>query len=210
MGVDERIWGYEFERHKGIRAGQLLLSEPFMFDENFRRTVVLICEHSEETGTVGLIVNKPVKLRLNEIIDEFPPFKGKMFLGGPVGTDTIQFIHTVGDMMEGSIKIAEGLYWGGNFEQLKILVEDGNKARKKEGENVLRITADDIHFYLGYSGWSQGQLEEELRNNSWIIADATQQYIFQIPPDNLWKEVMKNMGGVYDTMSGYPENPMLN
>lgn len=210
MGVDERIWGYEFERHKGIRAGQLLLSEPFMFDENFRRTVVLICEHSEETGTVGLIVNKPVKLRLNEIIDEFPPFKGKMFLGGPVGTDTIQFIHTVGDMMEGSIKIAEGLYWGGNFEQLKILVEDGNKARKKEGENVLRITADDIHFYLGYSGWSQGQLEEELRSNSWIIADATQQYIFQIAPDNLWKEVMKNMGGVYDTMSGYPENPMLN
>lgn len=210
MGVDERIWGYEFERHKGIRAGQLLLSEPFMFDENFRRTVVLICEHSEETGTVGLIVNKPVKLRLNEIIDEFPPFKGKMFLGGPVGTDTIQFIHTVGDMMEGSIKIAEGLYWGGNFEQLKVLVEDGNKARKKEGENVLRITADDIHFYLGYSGWSQGQLEEELRSNSWIIADATQQYIFQIAPDNLWKEVMKNMGGVYDTMSGYPENPMLN
>lgn len=198
MADNERIWGYEYEKDKGLQAGQLLLSEPFMFDENFKRTVVLVCEHSEENGTVGLIVNKPIKLRLNEVIEDFPAFNGRLFLGGPVGTDTIQFLHNRGEIIEESIKLAENLYWGGNFDQLKSMIEKGD------------IAPNEVHFFLGYSGWSLGQLDEELKNNSWIITGATQKYIFETPADNLWKEVMKEMGGIYETMSSYPENPILN
>src|SRR5436309_3251192 len=109
MADKEKIWSYEFEKDKELKAGQMLLSEPFMFDENFRRTVVLICDHTIESGTVGLILNKPVNLKLNELIEDFPPFSGKVFLGGPVGTDGLQFLHSLGDELEGSVKLNEHL-----------------------------------------------------------------------------------------------------
>jgi putative transcriptional regulator len=198
MVENERIWSYEFERKKVIKPGQLLLSEPFMLDENFRRTVVLVCEHNNLNGTVGLIINKPINLRLNDVVEDFPPFKAKIYLGGPVGTDTLQFLHGLGDEIEGSVKISDHLYWGGNFEQLKMLFKAG------------KISQNDVRFYLGYSGWSFGQLDQELQDNSWIITSATYQLIFQVPVESLWKEAMKNMGGIYDTMSKYPENPILN
>ncbi len=198
MADKEKIWSYEFEKDKGIGAGNLLLSEPFMFDENFRRTVVLVCEHSEENGTVGLILNKPINLRLNDVVEDFPPFKGKVFLGGPVGTDTLQFLHTLGDRIENSLKLTDNLYWGGNFEQLKVMMSNGE------------VNSDEIRFFLGYSGWSPSQLHEELKDNGWIITTATSQHIFETPFDALWKNTMKDMGGIYNTMASYPENPALN
>ena len=198
MEDDDKIWSYEFEKSKGVKAGQLLLSEPFMLDENFRRTVVLVCEHTEENGTVGLIVNKPVNLKMNEVVEDFPPFAGQLFLGGPVGTDTLQFIHRLGDQISESLKIGENLYWGGNFEEVKAKILKGS------------ISPKDIKFYLGYSGWASGQLSQELADNSWIITRATEKHLFNTPVSSLWKEVMKDKGGVYNTMAGYPENPTLN
>jgi putative transcriptional regulator len=198
MVENDKIWSYEFEKSKDLKAGQLLLSEPFMPDENFKRTVVLVCEHTRENGTVGLIVNKPINLKLNEVVEDFPPFKAKVFLGGPVGTDTLQFLHSLGDQIEGSIQLTDKLYWGGNFEQIKVMLA-GDK-----------IKPDEIRFYLGYSGWVTGQLDNELRENAWIIAKATHRNIFKTPYETLWREVMKSLGGVYSTMAGYPENPNFN
>lgn len=194
----EKTWSYEFEKDKAITAGSLLLSEPFMFDENFKRTVVLICEHTEDNGTVGLILNKPIDIRLNDLVEEFPSFSEKIFLGGPVGTDTLQFLHRVGDKIENSIPLSENLFWGGDIEQVKELMT------RKE------IQPNDIRFFIGYSGWGHEQLIDELKENSWIIAQASSKYVFDFEKDTLWKEVMGNMGGIYNTMSKYPENPALN
>lgn len=198
MNQNDKIWSYEFEKNKSIKAGQLLLSEPFMHDENFRRTVVLICEHTEENGTVGLILNKPVDLRLQDIVENGPTYIGKLFLGGPVGTDSLQYLHSLGNEIEESIEIAEGLYWGGNFEQIKTLLHKGT------------LNNTNIRFYIGYSGWSTGQLNDELKDNSWIISPAKASHIFEKSYTILWKQVMKEMGGIYSTMAGYPENPTLN
>jgi len=198
MDSNEQIWNYEFERDKPIGPGQLLLSEPFMFDENFKRTVVLVCSHDDENGTVGLIINKPINIRLNDVIDDFPEFKGKIYLGGPVGTDSIQFLHTLGSVMEGSIKLTDNLYWGGNFEQLKTMITEGH------------VKVEDVRFFLGYSGWSPGQLTQEMQDNSWIVAQANTNYIFKGDINTLWRDVMNDMGGLYRTMASYPENPMLN
>ncbi len=198
MSKEDKVWSYDFEKHKTVKAGTLLLSEPFMFDENFRRTVVLVCSHTEEDGTVGIILNKPVNLRLNDVVEGFPPFKGKLFLGGPVGTDTLQFIHSLGEEIEGSVKLSEHLYWGGDFGELIRQVKNG------------QVKPDDLRFYLGYSGWETGQLQQELEDNSWIIATGNYRHIFQSDHTQLWKNVMKEMGGVYETMAGYPENPILN
>lgn len=195
---DEKIWSYEFEREKEIVPGQLLLSEPFMFDENFKRTVVLVCEHTEENGTVGLILNKPINLRLNDVVAGFPPFKGKVFLGGPVGTDTLQFVHSLGNKIENSLQLTDKIYWGGNFEQLKEMMSNGE------------VHPDEVRFFLGYSGWSPNQLREEMETNSWIVSQAKWQYLFKNDYNTLWKDVMQQMGGVYTTMAKYPESPILN
>lgn len=198
MSENERIWSYEFEKGKDIDAGKMLLSEPFMFDENFKRTVVLVCSNDDVNGTVGLILNKSINIRLQDVIDDFPPFKGKVFLGGPVGTDTIQFVHSLGDELEGSRKLNDHLYWGGNFKQLIGLIKEG------------KVKSDDVSFYLGYSGWEPGQLQQEMEDNSWIVAKANFKHIFRSDVQTLWREVMSDMGGVYATMSKYPESPILN
>lgn len=193
------IWNYDFEKSKSLQAGTILLSEPFMWDENFRRTVILLSSHHSVEGTSGVILNKPVKLELEDLLENFPKdFGGKLYLGGPVGTDLIQILHTVGDKLTGSQKICEGVYWGGDFNQLKKLIRQGE------------ITSRHIRFYIGYSGWDAKQLQDELRDNSWIIASARHEYIFNTEPDTLWRKIMNDMGGIYHTMASYPENPNLN
>jgi putative transcriptional regulator len=193
------IWNYAFERDKPIQSGSILLSEPFMWDENFRRTVILLCRHHSVEGTSGLILNKPVKLELEDLLESFPKgFGGKLYLGGPVGTDMIQILHTMGDKLTGSHKMCDGVYWGGDFNQLKKLIRQGE------------ITNKHIRFYIGYSGWDAKQLQDELKDNSWIISQSRHAYIFDGEPDYLWKKIMNDMGGLYQTMASYPENPNLN
>src|SRR5210317_573671 len=101
--------------------GQVLISEPFLLDFYFKRSVVLLAEHNEE-GSFGLILNKPVDILLSEIVDGFPEFDAPVYLGGPVKSDSLYFIHTLGDKIENSLKILDGLYWGGDIEHIKELI----------------------------------------------------------------------------------------
>ena len=193
------VWNYDFEKGKPLQTGSILLSEPFMWDENFKRTVILVCRHHSVEGTSGLILNKPVQLELEDLLESFPKgFAGKLYLGGPVGTDLIQILHTVGDKLTGSQKLCDGVYWGGDFNQLKKLIRQGE------------ITNRHIRFYIGYSGWDAKQLQDELKDNSWIISSARHGYIFDDEPDSLWRKIMNDLGGLYQTMASYPENPNLN
>lgn len=193
------IWNFDFEKNKPLQAGTILLSEPFMWDENFKRTVILICKHHSIDGTTGLILNKPVQLDLETLLESFPKgFGAKLFLGGPVGTDIIQIVHTMGHKITGSQKLCEGVYWGGDFNQLKKLIRQGE------------ITNKHVKFYVGYSGWDAEQLRLELKDNSWIVSSAKHEYIFNCDADLLWRKIMNNMGGIYQKMAKYPENPNLN
>ena len=180
-----------------IKPGTVLLSEPFMVDPNFKRTVVLICEHNEE-GTVGFIINRNTDVRLAEAVEEIEGFDAPLYFGGPVQTDTLHYFHNMGETIEGSVQIAPGLYWGGNFEALKILIQSG-KAR-----------ADEMRFYAGYSGWGAGQLEDELKQKSWLIAEIKPEHMFDAEPDELWKKILKDMGGDYSILSNFPEDPSFN
>ena len=177
--------------------GSVLLSEPFMPDVNFKRSVVLLCEHQEE-GSVGFILNRPLGIKINEAIESFPHFDAELFLGGPVQTDTLHYIHRLPEVIEGSVEVIPGLYWGGNFENIKILIETN------------QITPDDIRFFLGYSGWGEGQLQDEMKERSWIVSQTDPTTIFDHDIENLWKHVLQNMGGQYQIMSNFPESPLLN
>jgi putative transcriptional regulator len=193
------IWNFDFEKNKPLQVGTILLSEPFMWDENFKRSVILVCRHHSVEGTSGVILNKPVKLELENLLESFPKgFDGKLYLGGPVGTDVVQIVHTMGDKLAGSRQLCEGVYWGGDFNQLKKMIRQGE------------ITNQHVRFYIGYSGWEAAQLQGELKDNSWILSSARHSYIFDDEPDYLWKKIMNDMGGLYHTMASYPENPNLN
>jgi putative transcriptional regulator len=194
----EKSWSFEYEKDKRIGVGTLLLAEPFMDDDNFRRAVVLVCRHDAD-GTHGLLLNKPIDLRLQDVIENFPlGYDGKLLLGGPVGTDLIQVIHNRGTLIEGSMKIADGVYWGGNFEQIKKLIRQGT------------LTSAHLRFFIGYSGWDEGQLDLEVRDSSWIITTGANELLFYHSPSEMWKEKMQAMGGMYKAMALYPESPMLN
>jgi putative transcriptional regulator len=179
-------------------AGQLLLSEPFMLDPNFKRTVVMICEHIEDGGTVGFILNRPLQVKVGDALVDFEGIGNELYYGGPVAQDTLHYLHRHGDLIEDSMKITDDIFWGGNFEQLNQLLKAGT------------IHSSDVKFFLGYSGWSPGQLVLEMEESSWIVSQAKAHYIFDIEEKELWRTVLSDMGGEYKQIVNYPEDPMLN
>lgn len=175
-----------------IKSGNVLLAEPFMLDPNFKRSAVLLCEHNAE-GSLGFIMNKPLNMRVDELIADFPEFDSGVMFGGPVQTDTIHYIHNTGDLLEESVKITDGVFWGGDFEKLKFLITS------------QLIKPQNIRFFVGYSGWSEGQLIDEMNIGSWVVADMDANYLFRSKAKNLWKQVMYNKGNTYTVIAQMPE-----
>ncbi|MDH5400119.1 MAG: YqgE/AlgH family protein [Cyclobacteriaceae bacterium] len=188
---------FNYDNKLSPQKGRLLISEPCLPDPNFERTVVLLCEHNQD-GSFGFVLNKPSQVLVEDIIPEFKNVKEKVFIGGPVQQDTFHFIHR-NDQLDGALPIIEGLFWGGNFEQIKVWATTG------------AICQTDYKFFVGYSGWAEGQLEEELEAGSWIVAESVEaEYIFGDKTEELWREVMKALGGRFNIYSNYPVDPRLN
>lgn len=175
-----------------IKSGQVLLAEPFMLDPYFRRSVVLLCEHHDQ-GSVGFILNKTIDMQVNDLMSEFPAFAGDVFYGGPVQTDTLHYIHNVGDLLEDSVLVADGVWWGGDFESLKFLIQS---------ELIL---PSNIRFFVGYSGWTGGQLDDEMEIGSWVTANMDANYLFKSQPAQLWRQIMYDKGDRYEVISEMPE-----
>lgn len=180
-----------------IAPGILLISDPFLKDPNFLRSVVLVCEHHAE-GSFGFVLNKLYDQPLGDVVSELEDFSFPLFYGGPVQMDTIHFLHKRPDLLDDGIEIIDGIYWGGQFEDAVRLIKGGD------------LTEKDIRFYLGYSGWGQGQLEDELRTKSWITRDGNKQLVFHSKAEHLWKDAIKSLGGEYAQMANYPIDPQLN
>lgn len=176
-----------------IKQGSLLLAEPFLMDPNFKRTAVLLCEHSTGGSSIGFIMNRPLAMNVDELIEDFPEFSCEVFWGGPVQTDTIHYVHNVGDLLEDSVKVSDGVYWGGDFQKLKFLIAS------------QLILPGNIRFFIGYSGWGEGQLQDELSYGSWILADMDSNYLFNSPPDGLWQQVMAQKGDNFSILAQLPE-----
>jgi putative transcriptional regulator len=179
-----------------LKQGIMLVSAPQLKDF-FKRSVIFITEHNEN-GSVGFVLNKPTKFSIKDIVEEFPEFPSKVFIGGPVQADLVNIIHKAGDILTGGIEICDGIYWGCDFDILKLLAEEN------------RINTDDILFFVGYSGWSPGQLESEIMANSWILTESTENYIFNKEPGKIWNRILKDMGGDYAIISMFPEDPSVN
>jgi len=179
-----------------ITAGSLLLSDPFLKDLNFIRTAVLVCEH-DKNGSFGFVVNKLSKYTLGSLVPAVENSTFPIYIGGPVQTDTLHFIHSLPEEI-GGFEVEKGLFWGGNFEVVLNLIQQE------------LISENDIKFFLGYSGWGSKQLDDEITEKSWIVSTANKRLILETTADNIWKNALKNMDGEYALMTNYPLDPQLN
>jgi putative transcriptional regulator len=179
------------------KPGVILVAPPMMHDPNFRRSVVLLCEHSPE-GSLGLILNRPLGVHLAEVVPGIDGHEHPLVQGGPVQTDTLHFLHTFGELVPDSKPVGNGIYWGGDFEMMKMLIETG------------RVSRSESRFFLGYSGWSPGQLLEEINQGGWILSPGDAEAVFKSDASNLWRSVLRRMGGEYAILSNFPEDPRLN
>lgn len=178
-------------------TGVLLIADPFLKDPNFMRTVVFVTEHRED-GTIGFVINRQYENTLDELLPEIEGHKLPVYYGGPVQMNTIHFLHRYPDDIPGGIEVMKGIYWGGDFDSLVELIKTD------------RIDPNMIRFYIGYSGWSSGQLETEMAEKTWLTVEATRRLVFHENAEEIWKDSLKHLGGDFEMMINFPIDPQLN
>ncbi|HET8839477.1 MAG TPA: YqgE/AlgH family protein [Flavobacteriaceae bacterium] len=178
--------------------GLLLIAEPSLTgDISFARSVVLLADHNEN-GSVGFIMNKLLDFTLNDLLPEIHQ-KFKVYNGGPVEQDNLFFIHKIPHFIPGSIEIANGIYWGGDFKIIKNLIQE------------QKISENEIKFFLGYSGWDGDQLQEEMAANAWIIVqNEDKNELVGRSFSGFWKDKIKELGGEYLIWANAPDHPSYN
>lgn len=177
--------------------GILLIADPFLKDPNFLRTVVFLCDHKEE-GSFGFVLNRQYENKLGDLIPELEGNQLPVYYGGPVQMDTIHFLHQYPNEIPGGQEILKGVYWGGDFEAAINLIKN-----EETDENKIR-------FYIGYSGWGEGQLDSEMKEKTWLTVQATRKLIFHPDHEEIWKDSLKHLGGDYEIMVNFPIDPQLN
>lgn len=196
MRLNTNIFRIE-TNHIAPQQGHILIAEPFLAGSYFNRSIIILASYNEN-GAIGFILNKKVDYPVEDLFVNFPDFDSEIHIGGPVGTDSVYFIHSLGDAIPGSIHIKENLYWGGDFDTLKMQIKLG------------LVNSQQVRFFLGYSGWEAGQLEEEIKENSWLVTDVPQADLMTIDENSMWAESVRAMGGKYKMWENFPENPLMN
>lgn len=182
---------------EALAAGVLLIADPFLQDPNFKRSVIFLCDHQEE-GSFGFVLNREFEHTMDDLIDGFEGRPFPVFFGGPVQPDTIHFLHQYPVLIPGGVEILDGVFWGGDFETVKSLARES------------RLEEDKIRFFIGYSGWGKGQLLEETEEKTWLTVSATRNLIFGTPPEQVWSDSIRHLGGEYSLLINYPTDPRLN
>ncbi len=176
--------------------GALLVAAANMLDPNFGRTVVLLCDHQQE-GSFGLVLNQPLELHISDLLTVHG-WDSPVFRGGPVEEGTMHLLHSRGDLELGSQEILPGVFWGGEFTKLNELLTEG------------MVEPAECRFFLGYSGWGKGQLDNEIERDSWYLTPASAELIFCEDSANQWRATLKSMGPDYKIVSSFPDDPRFN
>ena len=183
------------------RRGRVLIADPFASDFYFTRSVVLLSEYSAQQGSMGFILNKPMEKENypSEIFETFGEQNlPRVYYGGPVATTQMFYIHQLPpDILKGSEEILPNLFWGGQYSDLVQLIKSGT------------LTLDKIKFFIGYSGWAPGQLENEINRNFWVIDETNAEEALG-DTTNLWKSKLQNLGPRYAIWTHYPVDPQYN
>ena len=188
---------FSFKNNEPTNKGSILISDPFSDDVYFGRSVVLICEHNDE-GTFGFVLNNYIDVDLHQLDDNFPNINARISFGGPVSKENLYYIHSFSDITN-TLEIREGLYYGGDFDEITDRIKNAKNPNK------------EIRFFVGYSGWSAGQLDEEIKNENWITANnISTENIIDTKLDDLWRICLEKQGQRFKLMTKFPRNPMDN
>ena len=177
--------------------GKILISEPFLPDTFFNRTIVYLADHNTD-GSVGFILNKKLEIKVSDAISGFDGWEEYLSMGGPVAPDTLHYLHNLGDKIPKSVWVDENIFWGGEIDFIRRLIKSG------------KLDNSQIRFFLGYSGWSAGQLERELKENSWVIAKVKSDIVLNNQVNNAWKRVLRGLKNKYRMWADFPESPDMN
>jgi len=180
---------------ENIESGDFLIAMPFLPQDIFFRSVILLCTHSQE-GSFGYIMNKRSEILLQEVIVGQDARQEILFKGGPVETNTLHFVHNCPEILGGE-HIRDDLYWSGDYNMAI-------------SNNFQKFDWLKMRFFIGYSGWSPGQLESEVNAKFWIVCRADYNFVFETEPEKLWRALLMELGGEYKLMSNYPPDPRLN
>ena len=197
MKMDLNIDFFNIVNENVAEKGRILISEPFLNDNYFRRSIVYLTEHNEE-GSLGFVLNKPLELKINEIVDDFPESDFSISVGGPVNNNTVHYIHTMGERIPESIVVSEGIFWGGDFDRIKELISQGS------------IKPYELRFFLGYAGWSVDQLEGEMEENAWLVGNISPRMVMQGVGSEFWSDTLARYNNKYRAWANFPEDPGLN
>ena len=186
---------FSFTNNEQPKKGSVLISDPFLNDPYFGRSVVVLCEHNED-GTFGFVFNNYTEIDLHKIDSNFPDINAKIGFGGPVSKDSLFFIHSLGAKVDNCLRIQKELYYGGDFDQICAILKENPKTKNK------------IRFFIGYSGWDKEQLDSELEENSWItVNNVNHELILDTNLDDLWKTTLEMQQGKFKMISKFPNNP---
>lgn len=167
-----------------ITRGSLVLPGPLTEDEKFKYTVMFVADIDTET-MLTFTLNKITDKKINDLVPDFPPFDARFYEGGPIEDDKFFYVHKLGDKLRGSIHITEDLYWSGDYDHLKLLIE------------THQVEEDEIRFYIGYSVWELGYIEMQMAEEQWLFLPeppSIHEYIFSKTPRDLWKKVFSLTG----------------
>jgi putative transcriptional regulator len=181
-----------------VEQGKILIAQPFLNDGYFKRTVILLTEHNDH-GTMGFVMNRPMHLRLKDVLPMFPDLMHPLYKGGPVADNQLFFVHRKGVEISHAMPVANsGWYWGGDFEDVVRLLRDN------------QLDTDDIRFFVGYSGWETEQLVGELEHKAWYVANADYKLLMRDDMERAWGDELKRMGSNFAVLGNFPEDPSMN
>ncbi len=187
-----------FSNSEALEKGKLLIAEPFLDEDYFRRAIIFLCENNNE-GSFGFVINNFINIKLCDLDETFPDIETKISLGGPMEINSLYFLHKMGDKIQNSALVENGIYIGGDFQELTNLIKEDNSLM------------DEVRFFIGYSGWAADQLENEVKNNTWVVSEKNAKNIlFESQAKQSWKRYLHELGGKYKIISTFPLDPNNN
>ena len=197
---DQDIYHLNDEQPQPVR-GSLLVAKPTVGDFFFKRALILIVDPDEGDGAMGVVVNHFIGYNLRDIMPEIETVEEiPLYLGGPVGTEMLFYVHTLGpDVIPEALDMGDGVWFGGDFEAVRRYIELGAPV------------GDRIKFIVGYSGWGKGQIASEIQRHDWAVLHAcSRDLVMGDGDENQWRDAVERFGDRYRLWLNLPSDPSCN